>query len=76
MVLLKTAFKYQVAIKWKTRQVKILFPLKDKSIHKSCVIYTGTCSYGETYIGKTRRNALIGWEEHQTLLRSQILLNI
>ena len=34
---------FEVAIKWKTRQVKTLFPLKGKSIHPSCVIYRGTC---------------------------------
>ena len=34
---------FEVAIKWKTRQVKTLFPLKGKSIHPSCVIYKGTC---------------------------------
>ena len=34
---------FEVTIKWKTRQVKTLFPLKGKSIHPSCVIYRGTC---------------------------------
>ena len=34
---------FEVTIKWKTRQVKTLFPLKGKSIHPSCVIYKGTC---------------------------------
>ena len=56
--------RFEVAIKWKARQVKTLFPLKDKSIHPSCVIYKGTCSCGETYIGETIRNASIRWEEH------------
>ena len=56
--------RFEVAIKWKTRQVKTLFPLRYKSIHPSCVIYKGTCSCGETYIGETIRNASIRWEEH------------
>ena len=38
-----TKDRFEVAIKWKIRQVKTLFPLKDKSIHPSCVIYKGTC---------------------------------
>ena len=50
--------RFEVVIKWKTRQVKILFPLKNKSIYK------GTCSCGETYIGETIRNALLRWDEH------------
>ena len=28
------------------------------------MIYKGTCSCAETYIGETIRNALIRWEEH------------
>ena len=59
-----TKDRFQVAIKWKTTQVKTLFPLKDKSIHPSCVIYKGTCSCAETYIGETIHNASIRWEEH------------
>ena len=55
--------RFEVAITWKTRPVKTLFPLKDKSIHPSCGIYKGTCSCGESYIGKTIRNASIRWEE-------------
>ena len=30
----------------------------------SCVIYKGTCSCGETYIGETIHNTLIRWKEH------------
>ena len=41
-----------------------MFPLKGKSIHPFCVIYEGTCSCGETYIGETIRNAPIRWKEH------------
>ena len=50
---------FEEAIKWKTILIKILFPLKDQSIHPSCLIYKGTCSYDETYIRQTIRNALI-----------------
>ena len=31
-----TKDRFEVAIKWKTRQVKTLFPLQNKSIHPSC----------------------------------------
>ena len=55
--------RFEVAIKWKARQVKILFPLKERSIHPSCVIYKCTCSCGETYIRQTIRNASVRWEE-------------
>ena len=50
-----TKDRFEVAIKWKTRQVKTLFPLKSKTNHPSCVIYKGTCSCVENKIR---------WEEH------------
>ena len=65
-----TKDRFEVAIKWEIRQVKTLFSLKQKSIHPSCMIYKGTCSCGDTcscgktYIGQTKRNASIRWEEH------------
>ena len=48
-----TKDRFEVAFKWKTRQVKTLFPLKDRSTHPSCVIQKGTCSCEENYIGET-----------------------
>ena len=36
-----TKDRFDVAVKWKTRHVKSLFLLKDKSIHPSCVIFKG-----------------------------------
>ena len=30
------------------------------------MIYKGTCSSGETYIGKITRNASVKWEEHKS----------
>ena len=59
-----TKDRFEVAIKWKTRQVKTLFPLKNKIIHPSCVIYKGTCPCGKTYIAETIRNASVKREEH------------
>ena len=70
-----TKFYFEGAVKWKFRQVKTLFPLKDKSLHPSCVIYKRTSSCGETYIGETLQNASIRGRKTMTLLTSQILLN-
>ena len=57
----------KVEVTWKTRKIKSLFPLKDKVEHKSSVIYEGTCSCGDKYIGETRRNAKIRWLEHDKM---------
>ena len=62
---------FEVAIKWKTRQGKTLFPLRDKSIHPFCVICQGTCECGETYIGETIRSISVRWEEHNNPTKSQ-----
>ena len=59
-----TADNVKIIVTWITRKVKSLFPIKDKVIHKSCVIYEGTCSCGEKYIGETKRNAEVRWAEH------------
>ena len=55
---------FNIAIKWKTRQIKSLFPLKDKNPHPSCKIYEGECICGSKYIGETKRNVEIRWAEH------------
>ena len=55
---------FNIAIKWKTRQVKSLFPLKDRNPHPSCKIYEGECICGMKYIGETKRNVEIRWTEH------------
>ena len=51
-------------ITWKTWNIRSLFPSKDKSDYKSCVIYKGDCSCGSCYIGETKRNAEVRWSEH------------
>ena len=38
--------------------------LKDKNDYKSCVIYNGDCSCGSRYIGETKRNVEVRWNEH------------
>ena len=56
--------RYRTVVMWKTRKVKSLFPLKDKNVHQSCVIYEGECSCGIKYVGETKRNATVRWSEH------------
>ena len=46
------------------------FPLKDKNNYKSCVIYKGDCSCGSRYIGETKGNAKVRWNEHNNLTKS------
>ena len=61
-----TKDKYKFRIIWNTRSIRSLFPLKDRVEHMSCVIYEGTCSCDEFYIGETDRIAEIRWHEHDT----------
>ena len=53
-----------------TRNIRCLFPLKDKNDYKSCVIYKGDCSCGSPYIGETKRNAEVRWNEHNNPTKS------
>ena len=59
--LLKTFLAMLVT--WKTRNIRSLFPLKDKNDYKSCVTYKGDCSCGSCYIGETNRNAEVVWNK-------------
>ena len=62
-----TNFKYIFIILWQTRQIKSLFSLKDKNLHKSHVIYEGECSCGENYVGETMRNFEVRITEHSNI---------
>ena len=61
-----TGEKYYIAVKWLTKKVESLFPLKDRNLHPSYKIYKGICSCGETYIGETIRNVEERWSEHNS----------
>ena len=41
-----------------------MFPLKDRIQHKATIVYKGTCSCNESYIGETKRNVKIRCKEH------------
>ena len=51
-----TGDKYDITVKWLTKKVKSLFPLKDRNLHPSCKIHKGISSCGETFVGETIRN--------------------
>ena len=44
-----------------------MFRLKSKNPHPACVIYEGICTCKENYVGETKRNAEIRWEEHSNI---------
>ena len=56
--------KFKLIIRWKTRNLKSLFPLKDKDLHPACKIYKGICSCESTYVGETKRNVEVRYSEH------------
>ena len=59
-----------MVITWKTRNIQPLFPLKDENDYKSCVIYKGDCSCDSCYIGETKHNAEVRWNEHNNPAKS------
>ena len=60
---------YDVRINWITNKVKQIFKLKSKNPHPSCVIYEGVCVSEQTYIGETKRNVELRWEEHENICK-------
>ena len=56
--------------KWKTGNITILVTFKRQKRLKSCVLYKGDCSCGSRYIGETKRNAEIIWNEHNNPTKS------
>ena len=61
-----TGGKYDISVKWLMKNVKSLFPLKNRNLHVLCNIYKGVCNCGETYIGETIRNVEERWSEHNS----------
>ena len=56
---------HKIKIKWITNKVKRFFKLKSRNAHPACAIYDGVCICEQTYIGETRRNVELRWEEHE-----------
>ena len=56
--------KLKFIVLWSTRNIKSLFPLKDRVKHLSYVIDEGKCSCGRRYIAETIKNSGIRWNEH------------
>ena len=54
-----TSSSFRMVITWKTRNI-----LKDKNHYKSCVTYKGVYSCGLRYIGETKSNLEVRWNEH------------
>ena len=54
----------------KTRNMQSLFPLKDKNDYKLCIIYKGDYSCGSHYIGETKPNAEVRWNEYNNPTKS------
>ena len=65
-----TNYKIKFRYSWKTRKLQSLFPLKDPIVHKANVIYKGTCTCKEFYIGETKRNSEVRWNEHCSLKKN------
>ena len=62
-----TKWKFNFHILWQTRKIETLFKLKDKNIHPSHVIYIGTCTCNQVYIGETARNLEVRVNEHSDI---------
>ena len=65
-----TNYKIKFRYSRKKRKLRYLFQLKDPLVHKVNVINKGACTCKEFYIGKTKRNSEIRWNEHCSLKKS------
>ena len=57
-----TNYKVKSRYFWKTSKVGSRFVLKDPVLHRANVIYKGTCSCSEFYVGETKRNTEVRWK--------------
>ena len=58
---------FKLIIRWKTRNLKSLFPLIDKDLHPACKLYKGICSCESNYAGETKQNVEVRYSEHRHL---------
>ena len=66
---------FRFVVIWKTRIIQSLLLFKDKNDYKLCVHYKGDCSSGSCYIGETKYNAEVRWNEHNNPTKSSEPLN-
>ena len=59
-----------IFIIWNTCKIRSLFPLKDRNLHAQCVIYEGTCTCGQKYIGETDRCIHLRTAEHEDIKKN------
>ena len=59
-----TKESYSFVVIWKTRNIRSLFRLKDKTSHVSSVVYNGKWNCGENYICETGWNVTIRLDKH------------
>ena len=59
--------RYSFVVIRKTRHIRSLFNLKEKTSHDPSVVYDGNCNCGKNYIYKTGRNDTIWWDEHSDI---------
>ena len=58
---------FEIKIKWITKKMRNLFRLNSKNLHPACVIYECICTCKENYVGETKQNVEIPWEEHSDI---------
>ena len=58
---------FEIKIKWITKKMTDLFCLKSKNHHPTCAICKGGCTYKGNYMGETKRNVEIRWEEYSDI---------
>ena len=63
-----TGDNFRLVITWKTRKIRTLFPIKEKSLYPSCKIYYGICDGGGDYAVETKAPE----EIHEQKLRRRI----
>ena len=61
----------EIRIKWIIKKVKQLFKLKSRN--PACVVYEEVCVCEQIYIGETRRNVELRWEEYENISKDSEL---
>ena len=55
---------------WKIRKFRSLLLFKYPIIHKANIIYKGTCTCNEFYIGEIKCNSEVRWNKHCSLKKT------